>query len=53
MQWLSLIDPLRYYLVVNRDLFLQGEGGSAHLFEYGMMALLGLVPLSLAALRLR
>ncbi|HEX7156551.1 MAG TPA: ABC transporter permease [Burkholderiaceae bacterium] len=53
MQWLSLIDPLRYYLVVNRDLFLQGEGGSAHLFEYGMMALLGVVPLSLAALRLR
>ncbi|MGC2519556.1 MAG: ABC transporter permease [Burkholderiales bacterium] len=53
MQWLSLIDPLRYYLVVIRDLFLKGGGIVEHPFEFGMMALLGVVALALSLLRSR
>ena len=53
LQWLSWIDPLRYYLVVIRDLFLKGGGLLSHPFEYAMMALLGTGALGLAVLRLR
>ena len=53
LQWVSRIDPLRYYLVVIRDLFLKGGGIFDHPFEYLMMALLGSAALTLAALRLR
>jgi ABC-2 type transport system permease protein len=53
LQWLSWLDPLRYYLVVIRDLFLKGGGLFDHPFEYAMMALLGTVALAVAALRLR
>lgn len=41
VQWLTWLDPLRYYLVVIRDVFLKGSGMGAHSFEYAMMALLG------------
>ena len=34
VQWLTWLDPLRYYLVVVRDIFLKGAGVSDHLFEY-------------------
>jgi ABC-2 type transport system permease protein len=53
LQWLSWLDPLRYYLVVVRDLFLKGGGLLSHPFEYAMMALLGSVCCALAVLRLR
>jgi ABC-2 type transport system permease protein len=53
LQWLSWLDPLRYYLVVIRDLFLKGGGLFDHPFEYAMMALLGTAALAVAALRLR
>jgi ABC-2 type transport system permease protein len=53
LQWLSWLDPLRYYLVVVRDLFLKGGGLTSHPFEYGMMASLGAVCCGLAVLRLR
>jgi len=53
LQWVSWLDPLRYYLVVIRDLFLKGGGLFDHPFEYSMMALLGAAALALAALRLR
>lgn len=53
LQWLSYADPLRFYLVVIRDLFLQGNGAFDHPFELAMMAGLGLAALTLAALRLR
>jgi ABC-2 type transport system permease protein len=53
LQWLSWLDPLRYYLVVIRDLFLKGGGVFDHPFEYAMMALLGSVALGFASLRLR
>ncbi len=53
VQWLSWVNPMRYYLVVIRDVFLKGGGMGAHGFEYGMMALLGGVALLLSWLRLR
>jgi ABC-2 type transport system permease protein len=53
LQWLSWLDPLRWYLVVIRDLFLQGGGLASHPLELSMMALLGSFALALALLRLR
>lgn len=53
VQLLTYLDPLRYYLVIIRDIFLKGAGFSAHFFEYGMMALLGGVALLLSALKVR
>lgn len=53
IQWLSTLDPLRYYLVVIRDLFLKGGGVGDHLSEYGMMALLGAGALALSVRRVR
>ena len=52
-QWMSWLDPLRYYLVVIRDLFLKGGGIGSHPFEYAMMALLGTVALTIAVVRVR
>jgi ABC-2 type transport system permease protein len=53
LQWLSLLDPLRYYLVIIRDLFLQGGGAFDHPFESLMLALLGCGALAVAAWRLK
>ena len=53
VQWLTFIDPLRYFLVIIRDLFLKGSGIFDHLFEYGMMTLLGTAALALSMARIR
>lgn len=53
LQQLSWLDPLRYYLVVVRDIFLAGAGVGAHPVECLAMAGLGLVALVAAATRLR
>jgi ABC-2 type transport system permease protein len=53
LQWLSTVNPLRYYLVINRDLFLQGGGLADHPFELAMMVLLGVGALGLSVVRLR
>ncbi len=53
VQLLTYINPLRYYLVVIRDVYLKGGGLAGHGFEYLMMVVLGLVALGLAAVRLR
>jgi ABC-2 type transport system permease protein len=53
IQMVTYLDPLRYYLVVIRDLFLKGGGIGAHPFEYQMMALLGSGALGLSMLRAR
>ena len=49
VQYLTLINPMRYFLVILRSLFL--EGGSAFLLwpEYWPMAIIGVVNLALAA----
>jgi ABC-2 type transport system permease protein len=53
VQLLTWIDPLRYYLVVVRDIFLKGGGLADHLFEFWMMMLLGSAALALSAVRIR
>ena len=53
VQLLTWIDPLRYFLVVVRDLFLKGGGIADHLFGFGMMALLGSGFLALSVSRVR
>ena len=53
VQWLTWLDPLRYYLVVIRDVFLKGGGMGAHGFEYAMMALLGSGALVLSLARVK
>ncbi|MGZ5785291.1 MAG: ABC transporter permease [Ramlibacter sp.] len=53
LQWISWADPLRWFLVVIRDLFLKGGGLFSHPFEYAMMALLGTSALTLAVHRVR
>ena len=53
VQLLTWIDPLRYYVVVVRDIFLKGTGIADHLFEFAMMLLLGIAALGLSASRIR
>ncbi|RMD69833.1 MAG: ABC transporter permease [Gammaproteobacteria bacterium] len=53
VQWLTFLDPLRYYLVVVRDVFLKGSGIADHGFEYAMMLLLGGGSMLLSMLRIR
>ncbi len=53
VQYLTWLDPLRYGLVVVRDLFLKGGGVADHTLEYGMMALPGMGTMSLSMPRLR
>jgi len=53
VQFTTWINPLSYYLVVVRDLFLKEGSLGDHLFEYGMMALLGAIALGLSMFRVR
>jgi ABC-2 type transport system permease protein len=53
VQWLTWLDPLRYYLVIIRDLFLKGGGFAGHLDEFAAMAALGVGAFVLSAMRLR
>ena len=53
VQWFTFVDPLRYFLVIIRDLFLKGSGVFDHLFEDGMLALLGTLALALSVARIR
>lgn len=48
VQTITLIDPLRYFLVVLRKVFLEGAGFALLLDQYWPMALIGLVSLALA-----
>jgi len=53
VQLLTWVDPLRYYLVVVRDIFLKGMGLGDHPFEFAMMLVLGCTAIGASALRLR
>ena len=53
LQVLSWLDPLRWYLVVVRDIFLAGNGVVQHPLDCLWMTLLGLAALVVAARRLR
>ncbi len=48
VQWLTYLDPLRYFLLVVRGVFLEGAGVMDLLSQYWPMGLMGLVTLSLA-----
>jgi ABC-2 type transport system permease protein len=53
VQLMTWVDPLRYYLVVVRDIFLKGDGMGDHPFEFGMMLVLGAAALAVSATRVR
>ena len=53
VQWLTWLNPLRYYLVIIRDGFLKGSPIGAHGFEYAMMAALGIATLLLSLRRVK
>ncbi len=53
IQYVTYLDPLRYYLEIIRDLFLKGGGITSHPFQFGMMALLGITAMGLSLARVR
>jgi ABC-2 type transport system permease protein len=53
LRWVTLINPLRYFLVVIRAVFLKGVGIDALWPDLVMMALLGVGMLTLSVLRFR
>jgi ABC-2 type transport system permease protein len=53
LQWLTLVNPLRYFLVVIRDVFLKGVGIGVLWPELGAMALFAAVMLSISVFRFK
>ena len=48
VQWITYIDPLRYFLIILRGVFLEGDDYSLLLHYYWPMAMIALVTLSFA-----
>ncbi len=48
VQWLTYLDPLRYFLIVVRAVFLEGADHTLLIHQYWPMALIGLVTLAAA-----
>jgi len=53
VQWLTLLNPLRYFLVIIRGIFLKGVGMDILWPQFAAMALLGLIVFICAVARLR
>jgi ABC-2 type transport system permease protein len=53
LQWFTLINPLRYFIVAMRGVFLKGVGMDVLLPEFAALAALAVVMLSLSMLRFR
>lgn len=49
VQWITYVDPLRYFLVILRGVFLEGDSYSLLVPYYWPMAVIALVTLSLAS----
>ncbi|HET7650121.1 MAG TPA: ABC transporter permease [Gammaproteobacteria bacterium] len=49
VQWLTLADPLRYFLVVVRDVFLEGSSFGVLFHQLWPMAVIGVVSMALAS----
>jgi len=49
VQWITYVDPLRYFLVVLRGVFLEGNTAPMLVNYYWPMAVIGIVSLSFAA----
>lgn len=52
-QWLTLINPLRYYMVVIRGIFLKGVGVAALWQQLVGLAVIGVIVLTIAMMRFR
>ncbi len=50
-QWITYLNPLRYFLVIVRDVFLKGNGLAVLWPQFAAQALLGSSLLVLSALR--
>jgi ABC-2 type transport system permease protein len=53
LQWLTLVDPLRYYLIIVRGSFLKGVGASVLWPQLAALATLGLALLTVSVVRFR
>jgi len=53
VQWLTFLNPLRYYLVIIRGIFLKGVGPGILWPQMAALALLGITSLTLATRRFR
>ena len=53
LQWFTMINPLRYFLVIIRAVFLKGVGFAVLWPELGALALLALIMLTISVLRFR
>ncbi|MFJ6327534.1 MULTISPECIES: ABC transporter permease [unclassified Rhizobium] len=53
LQWLTIINPLRYFLVVIRAVFLKGAGLDVLWLDFTAMAVLGAGMLTLSVMRFR
>jgi ABC-2 type transport system permease protein len=53
LQWVSVLTPLRYYLVIIRSLMLKGVGIEAFTQEIIALSIFGIVIMGIAALRFR
>lgn len=53
IQWLTYLNPLRYFLVIVRGIFLKGVGPTVLWSQMAALALLGAAMLTLAMLRFR
>lgn len=53
VQWLTLLNPLRYYMVVIRGIFLKGVGVAALWQQLAGLTIIGAALLSLAVMRFR
>lgn len=53
IQWLSLLDPLRYFLVIIRGIFLKGVGLDVLWPQYAALLALGVVVMAFAVTRFR
>ncbi len=48
VQWLTYLDPLRYFLVVVRGVMLEGDGYGLLIHQFWPMAVIGIVSLAMA-----
>ena len=53
VQWLTYLNPMRYFLIIVRSIFLQGASFDLLWSQFWPMAVIGLVTLSTAALMFR
>ena len=53
IQWLTFINPLRYYLVVIRGIFLKGVGLDTLWVQFLPLLVMGIIVLSLSAAKFR